>query len=153
MRTTLTVSLFLSIAALPAFADGPTQVPWKDFCRVAGGRQLNIVTNSGENVSGYCASITVDEVSLRTPSGIVKIARSTLSHIQLERSQGRQLSSLGRGVREGLKQGADWLLSPSAPLGIITIPGTLAWAAVAAPFCALGDLRHHLLGSEEIALK
>jgi hypothetical protein len=24
---------------------------------------------------------------------------------------------------------------------------------VAAPFCALGDLRHHLAGSEEIALK
>lgn len=153
MRTTLTHIFFLLIASLPAFADGPTEVPWKDFCRIAGDRQLEIVTSSGENISGYCAVITVDEVSVRTPNGIVKIGRAALAHIQMERSQGRQLSTLGHGIRGGLKQGTDWLLSPSAPLGIVTIPGTLVWGAISAPFCLLGDLKHHLMGSEEIALK
>lgn len=153
MRTTLTLSLFLSIACVPAFADGTTEIPWQDFCRIAGNRQLEIVTSSGGNVSGYCARITVDEVSLRTPNGIVKLGRTALSHIRMERSKGRQFANLSRGVRDGLKQGADWLLSPSAPLGIVTIPGTLAWGVVAAPFCLLGDLKHHLMGSEEVVLK
>lgn len=153
MRTTLTQLLFLSVVSLPALADSRTEVPWKDFCRIAGDRQLDIVTSSGESISGYCAVITVDEVSIRTPNGIVKLGRATLTHITMERSKGRQLSSLGHGMRTGLKQGTNWLFSPLAPLGIVTIPGTLAWGAVAAPFCLVGDLKHHLMGSEEVALK
>lgn len=153
MKTTLATTFFLSLTSIPAFADSPTEVPWKDFCRVAGDRQLDIVTSSGENISGYCAVITVDEVSIRTPKGIVKLGRAALTHISMERSKGRQISSLGHSIRSSLKQGTDWLLSPAAPLGIVTIPGTLAWGAVAAPFCLLGDLKHHLMGSEEIALK
>ena len=153
MRPTLTLSFFLSIASIPAFAGESVEVRWQDFCRIAGDRQLEIVVSSGETITGYCAAISVDEVSLTTPSGIVKLTRAALSHVRMERSKGGQLASLGHGMRDGLKEGAHWLLSPSAPLGMVAIPGTLAWGAIAAPFCLIGDLRHHLLGNQEVSLK
>jgi hypothetical protein len=148
---------FLTISALLACAGSlhaaeSVEVPWNDFCRVAGSRQLEIMTSSGETVMGYCVSITADEVGVSFDNRIVKISRAALSHIQIERSQGNQLKALGRGVRKALNNGVTWLLSPSAPAGIVAIPVALAWGAVAAPFCILGDLKHHLLGKQEIKL-
>lgn len=130
----------------------PVEVHWNEFCRVAGNRLIEATKDSGEVVLGYCLVINADEVQLRTYSGIVKIGRRTLSHIVIDRSEGHQLATLGRGVRKGFKDGVNWLLSPQAMLGIVTIPAVAVWGAVSAPFCALGDLKYHLLGKEEIKL-
>jgi len=152
LRSFLTISAVL-VSSGYLYAAGPVEVPWKDFCRAAAGRRVDITTGSGEAISGYCISINADEVGLRTESGIVKIGRAALSSIQMDRSEGHQLHKLGRGVRGGLKLGERWLLSPAAPAGIVTIPATLAWGALATPFCILGDLKHRLLGKEEVRLK
>jgi hypothetical protein len=34
------------------------------------------------------------------------------------------------------------VLSPWAPIGLAAVPVLLAWDAVAAPFCLIGDLTH-----------
>ena len=41
-----------------------------------------------------------------------------------------------------LGKGFALLFSPKAPEGLVTIPATLAWGAVSAPFCLLGDIVH-----------
>lgn len=156
-NTTFRNLQFLTISALlagcvPLLAADPVEVPWKDFCRVAQHRELDITTTNGDTVSGYCVSINADEVGVSTGGKIVKLGRAALSKIQMERSKGNNLRSLGRGMHTGLKQGADWLLSPRAIGGVVTIPAVLAWGAVSAPFCILGDLKHHALGKQEIKL-
>jgi hypothetical protein len=84
--------------------------------------------------------------------GIVKIARATVSRIDMQRSKnnGHQLRALGKGLRQGLKQEFQWLLSPTAPLGIVAVPATLAWGVVAAPFCLLGDLANRGHATQQI---
>ena len=141
---------FLSLSALivlaaPLRADDGIQVRWIEVCRVAEGKQLTIKTLNGDTVAGYCMSINVNEIAVNTKDKkVVKIARTTLSRIDMERkkNQGHQLRSLGNGVRTGLRKGFEWLLSPSAPLAIVAVPVTLAWGAVAAPFCLIGDLTY-----------
>ena len=143
------------VGALPLHAAEPIQVHWNEVCRVAADRQLVITTADGNTVEGYCVSITVDQMAVTTPDRqIVKIARTALSRIQMHRSpghqQGHQLRSLGQGMRTGLRYGFKSLLSPYAPIGIVTVPATLAWGAVAAPFCLLGDLRDRVTGKQDI---
>jgi hypothetical protein len=147
------LTLFTLLAgSVPVRAADPVEVLWKDFCRAAQHRELEITTTGGDTVSGYCVSINADEVGIHAGGKVVKLGRAALAKIQIERSKGNQLRSLGRGMHSGLKQGANWLLSPAAVAGIVTIPATLAWGAVSAPFCILGDLKHHALGKQEIKL-
>jgi hypothetical protein len=104
-------------------------------------------------VDGYRLSINVDQIAVTAENRrVVKIAHAALSRIEMSRSRNthQQLRSLGRGMRTGLRQGTDWLLSPYAPLGLVVVPGTLAWGAVAAPFCLVGDLKNKVKGRQEI---
>jgi len=133
---------------LPLHAAEHIEAHWSEVCRVADGHRLTITTTNGDTVDGYCNSINADEMAVTTKDrGIVKVARTALSRIQMQRSQnGHQLSSLGKS----LKWGFDVLLSPHAPFGLVVLPPMLAWGAVAAPFCLLGDLIHQESGSQEI---
>ncbi|HEV2691225.1 MAG TPA: hypothetical protein VGV35_21860 [Bryobacteraceae bacterium] len=157
-HNTLTAIRFLTLATLLAIAPqlhaaGQIQVHWNEVCRAAHGNQLTIKTADGQSVDGYCVSINVDEISVKTKENkVVKIARTTLSRIDMQRSknEGRELAALGKGMHKGLRKGVDWLFSPFAPLGIVTIPVTVAWGAVAAPFCILGDLAHDPNDTQEI---
>ncbi len=151
LRSFLTLSAFL-LCGGSLYAADPVEVHWNDLCRVAQGHQIEITTDKGETVSGYCLSINAGEVQVNMEGRIVKLGRGALAHIVMERTEGHQLRSLGRGMRAGLKNGFKWLLSPSAIGGIVTIPAVLAWGAVSAPFCALGDLKYRLEGKEEIKL-
>jgi len=147
----VTVTVLMAVGMGNAGAAGPRTAQWKEVCRVAGDRELSITTQGGETVTGYCMAISVDEIAVRTKDQkIRRIARSALSRIDMRRTKGHALASLGKGVLGGLHQGHQWLLSPAAPLGIVLIPGALAWGAVAAPFCLLGDLQYRMAGSEEI---
>ncbi|HXP88604.1 MAG TPA: hypothetical protein VN841_27990 [Bryobacteraceae bacterium] len=139
------------IGALPLHAAEPIEVHWNEVCRVAADHRLVITTVTGDTVAGYCMSINVDEMAVTTQDRqVVKIARTALSKIQMHRSKGHQLSSLGKGVRAGLGYGMKSLLSPYAPIGIVTVPATLAWGAVATPFCVLGELIDKVAGEQEI---
>jgi hypothetical protein len=143
----------LTIWSLPLRAADQIQVHWNEVCAAARGKQLTIQTVDGSTVDGYCLSINVDEIAITTKDQrIVRIARKALSRINVQRSKndGHQLRALGREIHKGLRKEVDWLLSPYAPLGIVAVPATLAWGAVSAPFCLLGDLTHASGGAREI---
>jgi len=143
--------LALLTGFLPLQASEPIEVPWNEVCRIANGRQLAISTVNGNIVKGYCTSINVNEIVVKTEDQrVISIARAALSRLQMRRSRGHQVGSLRRGLRKGLQQGSDWLLTPYAFLGIVVIPGSMAWVAVSAPFCLLGELKDKLTGEQEI---
>jgi hypothetical protein len=146
-------ALAMAISSLPLKAADPIEVNWNQVCQVANGRELTVTTANGETTQGYCFSIKVDELAVTTKDHkVVKIARSALSRIDVDRTKGHQLSSLGKGMHDGFKWGFDSMLSPRAPLGIVALPATLAWGIIAAPFCLLGDLRYKASGKQEIKL-
>jgi hypothetical protein len=143
--------LALTVSSLPLYAGGPIAADWNQVCRVAAGHELLVTTTAGDTLEGFCVGVSVTEISVRTTDrGVVKIARNTLSRLDMHRSNGHQLKSLGRGMRGSLRWGFDALLSPVGPVAAVAIPGTLAWGAAAAPFCVLGDLKAKLAGTREI---
>jgi hypothetical protein len=121
--------------------DPVIQARWGDLCHVAGGQQLSLTTSDGQTVKGTCASTSDGEIALSRNQRVVKIARSTLIRIQMyQPGSGHHLEELGKGLSKSFKTSFGWLFSPAAPLGLVAIPATVAWGAVAAPFCILGDL-------------
>jgi hypothetical protein len=151
MKQILTV-LLLTISSVPLYAGDTIEVPWNQLCRQLNFHELAVTTTTGETVEGYCMSIDVNQVSINVNGNPVRVARTKITRL-LMLPQGHQLRSLGKGVRGGLNYGFNALLSPSAVLGAIAIPGTLAWGAVSTPFCVLGDLKAKLSHSKEIRIK
>lgn len=149
--TTLAVSAIVAWT-LPLRAAGQIEVGWHDVCRVAAGHQLVLKTVQGKTTDGYCISITADEIAVVTKDKrAVTIARASPSRIQMYRPRhGHQLSTLGSGMRKSLRFGFDSLFTPYAPLGLAVVPGTVAWGAVAAPFCLLSDLKNKVTRKQEI---
>jgi hypothetical protein len=132
---------FCTLAAWAPIHAADLQAHWAELCRVAGAHQLNVTTSDGKTLSGSCASTDADGLSLSTNQRVVKIARSTLARIQMyQPGAGHHLADLGDGMHKSFRKGFGWLFSPAAPLGLVAIPATVAWGAVAAPFCLLGDL-------------
>jgi hypothetical protein len=139
------------LSTLPLRAGDALEVQWNKVCQVANGHELLVRTAAGDTVQGICLSVNVDEMAVRTKDNkIVRVARSTMSRLDMYRSPNHQLRSLGKGMHAGLKEGSRELLSPKAVAGIAMIPGTLAWGAISAPFCALGDLKSKLEGTRQI---
>jgi hypothetical protein len=149
---------FLALSAAltcttPLRADDPIETPWNDVCKVASGQQLTVTTIDGATVEGYCIRINADGMGFRTlDSQAITIARTAISRVRLRAIKGRQLKSLGKGLQSGLRQEAQWLLSPAAPLGLVALPATLAWGAAAAPFCMLGDFVSKIMPERDIKL-
>jgi hypothetical protein len=149
-QTSFRTIRFLSIPALLLLTPGlraadQIRVEWNQLCKTVEGHQLTIQTTGGETVEGACLSISLDEVALATKGNrVVKLARATLAHIDMQRGKddGHQLRALGVSMGKLLGKGFALLFSPKAPEGLVTIPATLAWGAVAAPFCLLGDIAH-----------
>jgi hypothetical protein len=146
-------ALALAVSSLPLNAGDPVEVDWNQVCRVAHGRELIVTTANGETTEGYCLSIDINQIAVTTMDHkVVKIARSTLSRMDMRRAKGHQFSSLVKGMHEGFKWGFDSMLSPQALMGIVALPATLAWGVASAPFCLLGDLRSQASGKQEIKL-
>lgn len=149
--TCLVTMLALTATSLPLTASEQLQVDWTRVCQVSTGHELLATTATGEQVSGYCVAVNVDEISISTgDQKIVKVGRSALAKLEMSVAKGHQVRSLGRGMHRTLKDGHELLLSPMAPVGIALIPATVAWGAAALPFCLLGDLRAKIRGKREI---
>jgi hypothetical protein len=138
----------------PLRAASVIQVHWNEVCRITSGNLVEITTATGDRVEGYCAAVGVDEISISTKDNknirVVKIARTALSRIVMRSpSKGHHLRSLGRGMRDNLREGFHSLFSEMAPMGLVHVPGTLAWGAIAAPFCLFGDLGEKLSGADQ----
>ena len=142
MKHLLRSFAFCILAAwAPLHAADNINARWSDLCRVASGRQLNITTSDGKTVSGACSSTDADGLSLTSNQQVIKIARATLTRIQMyQPGNGHHLADLGDGMAKSFRRGFGWLFSPAAVLGLVTIPATVAWGAVSAPFCLLGDM-------------
>jgi hypothetical protein len=112
-----------------------------------------VTTTTGESVQGYCTSIEVDEIALRTDKQVVRIAKSKISGLRVHRVRGHQFSSLWREVGGGVRYGTGLLFSPYAPVGLVWVPGTVAWGAVATPFCLLADVADRMAGEKVIKVK
>lgn len=132
--------LFATIfPSIPLHAGDSVTVPWERICAASAEHDLHVTTSAGDTWDGYCVSVDVNEVSVNANGKIVRIARDSVNRIMMT-PQRHQLRSLGRGVRKGLSVGVRLTFSPAAPAGLVTIPATLAWGAVALPFCAIGDI-------------
>ena len=141
--------LFSGSAILFAFsapAQSPTPTPetpveWPNLCANVAKELLVVTTESGDTIQGYCVFVQHDELTVRTVDGkIVKIARGTLKKVLALTVPEHRLKALGKGMKQGLREGVKMTFSPLAPVGLVVIPGTLAWGAAATPFCILGDL-------------
>jgi hypothetical protein len=145
--STLLVAL---LAAIPLSADEPA-TSWQEVCSIAQDRELTLTTQPGETVQGYCVAIDVHNISVRTSDNkIVRIARTTLEKLEVERRKGHQLEALCRGMHKGIHWGFEDGLSPRGPLPLAAVPLTLAWGAAVAPFCILGDIISDAAGKREI---
>jgi hypothetical protein len=128
-------------ASAPLHAADEIATRWNDLCQVASGRQLDVTTSDGRTVSGICTSTDAESLALTHNQRLVRIARSTLTRIQMyDPGKGHHLADLGDSLSRSFKTSFGWLFSPAAPLGLVAIPATVAWGAVAAPFCLLGDM-------------
>lgn len=139
----LTKTLLFTACCLPLSADSPApsplEVKWDTLCRVAKDDRLVVTTTQGDVVEGHCLAIQVDVVTVVTKDNkTIRIARSALQKVQLQPVHERRLRALGKGLHEGFQRGFDLLLSPMAPVGLVALPGTVAWGAIAAPFCGMG---------------
>lgn len=140
-----------TLSSQPLHAAAAIETPWNQVCRVADGHELLVTTANGGTVEGYCVSVDVNGIGVGTKDGrVVQVARKALSRLEIRRSKGHQLSSLRKGMHDGLQFGFNSLLSPLAPVGMVAVPATLAWGAIATPFCVLGDLKAKLTGNQEI---
>ena len=129
-------------------------VEWPNLCTNTARELLVVTTESGDKIQGYCVSVQHDELTVRTVDGkIVKIARGTLKKVLASTVPQHRLKALGKGMRQGLHDGVQMTFSPLAPLGLVVIPGTLAWGAVATPFCILGDLLGEKPAKRELAVR
>ena len=135
-----------SLFAFSAAAQSPTRNPeipvdWANLCTNTANELIQVTTESGDKVEGYCISVQHDELAIRTDNGtMVKVARGTLKTVLAFAVSEHRLKALGRGMKKGLHNGVKMTFSPLAPIGLTVIPATLAWGAVATPFCILGDL-------------
>jgi hypothetical protein len=130
-----------------------TPLPWNGVCQASRDHRLTITTTTGETVEGYCTAINVDEITLTKNQQVVKIARNTISRLRMHRTKGHQLAALWTHVGHGLREGTGLLFSPYAPVGMVELPGSLAWGAAATPFCLIADVADRLSGENEIQIK
>lgn len=144
--------IFLAVSSLPLHAADSITVNWNQICQKAG--DLIATTVTGETVAGFCVGVTVNEISIQTPDRrIVKVARDKVAQLITRRPKGHQLRSLAHNVRTGLRDGFHALFTTDAVVGIVEIPGTLAWGAISAPFCLIGDLAHMGDHNQEIKVR
>lgn len=149
-------TLFVSITAVllgSASLRAGTDMPWTSVCRVSQDHRLTITTTNGETVEGYCTSISVDDITLTKDQRFVTVARNDISRLKMHRAKGHQLAALWTHVGHGLRDGTTLLFSPFAPVGIVMVPGSLAWGAAASPFCLIADFADLLAGENEIQVK
>jgi len=147
---------FLMLVTMAAGRAGESfEVSWNDLCKTADHRRLVLTGENGEVVNGYCVSVDVTAISVRTDENkVIKIARAGLAKVQVHRTQGgNELAKLGKGMGRTFRDGLNMLFSPAAPAGLVVLPVTAAWGAVAAPFCAIGDLVHKVAGKQEVTVK
>jgi hypothetical protein len=152
MKHNIFASIVMTLAC-SAFLRADTEVEWDRVCAASQGNRLVVTTTTGETEEGFCTMITVNEVGLTTGQRMTKIAKDKISRLRVHRVKGRQLSSLFKEMGHSFRDATGTLFSPLAPVGIVWLPGTVAWGAIASPFCLLADVGGLLAGDYDIKVK
>jgi hypothetical protein len=142
MKNTLhSLIVFAALAGSPTLrADTLMQLPLNQVCNFANGKTVQVTTGSGETVEGTCFAVSVDEIQIQTKKGILTIARSQLSRVRMyDTPPHRHLVNLGKDIRSGLRGSVKMIPTEWGLVGVVGVPATLAWGAIASPFCLLGD--------------
>jgi hypothetical protein len=124
------------------------QVPkkWSELTTYLKGKYVTIVTSDGRSMHGHFIGTSPTTVILDSGreadfiySGSFEVPRASFTTIRVG-GEPINLEKLGRDLHRGYAHAFRRLFSEAAPLGIIEVPAITAWAAISAPFCALGDL-------------
>lgn len=141
---------FLTLIAIGTLHAETKDVAWDKLCAEAKGRQIEIQTQNGETVYGFCSKVTEAEVTVGMQGKLVQVTRTSLKKVEVHRAKGGQVKALRRGFRRAMGGSLGLMFSPGALVGIAGIPLVAAWGATALPFCALGDLGAAMAGSVEL---
>jgi hypothetical protein len=150
--TSLLTALTVAISSIPLSAAEPFELPWNQVCHKVADRELVITTTTGETVDGYCIAINVNEISVNVKGNPVNVAKNSVAKLLIIPRR-HQLKSLGKSMGGALSWSFRTLFTPGALFAMVTIPATLAWGAVAAPFCVIGDLGEKWKPDQEIRVK
>ena len=134
---------FLAVGqTLPAASSGPNL--WVEVCRTADNHSVTVKTKNHGSVTGACSNVDETQIQLFTHErGLLTISRRDVTAIYKRvQTTNHQLATLKQDVGQQFHQDFRWLFSPAAPLGLVAVPITAVWGAVAAPFCWIGDLMH-----------
>jgi hypothetical protein len=139
LLTLSALAILSAILLVPLAAADTVDVPWQQICYKALNHEMVITTASGDSLEGYCSSVDAAGVSLTIKGKVVRVMRGSVSRLMIYTPRHR-LRALGHEMMQSLRTGFAALLTPSGPVALASIPATLAWGAVSAPFCILGDL-------------
>ena len=147
-------SMIIVLACSASVYADTVEVPWAKVCEASHGKSLVVTTTNGETLEGFCTSINVDEIGLTKDQRLVKVAKSATCAAS---RASRQESSVCRAVE---RSGARIAGRSRFPIFFALrrwewsqFFWTLAWGAVASPFCLLADLGDRLAGENEIKVK
>lgn len=133
--------------ALTVHAHEPIKVPWDQLCQRTAPHEIGIKTITGKTVYGYC--VQVDANIVETNDDLDRrfsVNRSEVTRIVMYPTR--------HYLRNWAVAVGDWLkLGFHSGIGLVVIPATVVVGAVAAPYCAVVDLRAVLIGATEIRPK
>jgi hypothetical protein len=131
----IAVAFTLSLAAAP-------KVPktWSELASYLRGKYVTITMKNGHSTKGLFVESRPDALVL---AGGKEVPRTMVVGVRLDGDpsiEKSKLDQLGGILRTGYSHTLKNLFGPMAPIGIVEVPAVTAYAIVAAPFCALGDL-------------
>jgi hypothetical protein len=156
MRTSSTFSAtaLLIAGTMLSHAAEPLRTSWNNLCHAANHHQIRVTTQADETVDGNCYSVRPNDVTIGFGRNQTRqILRQDVKSIQLFRVSRHQVRSMADNALETLYFGVSSLASPAAPAAFVVVPGTIAWAAAATPFCIVGDLISLAVGPREVIIE
>lgn len=148
----LLLSSLFPVAARAA-AIPPKSVPWNQLCEEFDGKTLVLRERDGSIVKGKCIFVHRKFVSVKTSAPRpLEIKRKDIAHLEAVWPRGLT-AKLGHQVAYGLESGAGLIFSIWAPVGIVMVPATLVWGAVAAPVCLIRDIADRKEHQQEIRIQ
>ena len=126
-----------------AFGQDFVRAPWGHLCTTAGRDELILTTTDGRSVRGRCLKVGSDEIQISRSFGrTTRVARTAVLRVEVMRKLGGadRVSSFQEEVGFWLQLETASIVTPLAPLGVLSIPPTIIWAAIGTPVYGIMDL-------------
>jgi hypothetical protein len=141
MKHILPVSISaVLVCAAQAYAAPAIEAPWTSLCLVSNGKRLLVTKTDGTTLDGYCASTTNDELALTRNAGEVRVARAAISRLRMVRPRKRRLWEFWKDQGPLIGGSFEILGSEAWAWGLMAVPATIGWGAIATPYYMAVDL-------------